>query len=145
MGLELGADDFVHKPIEPPVLLARLRALLRRAQSAGGAEQNQTDHLVFGSLSINVRAHEVRLGSEVIDFTTQEFELLYFLARNTGKVLSRDDIFNNIRGIEYDGLDRTVDVRISRLRKKLHDNPSQPQRIKTVWGKGYLFVGDAWN
>jgi DNA-binding response OmpR family regulator len=60
-------------------------------------------------------------------------------------VLSRDDIFNNIRGIEYDGLDRTVDVRISRLRKKLRDNSSQPQKIKTIWGKGYLFVKDAWN
>ena len=145
MGLELGADDFVHKPIEPPVLLARLRALLRRTQQAPAGEQAPGDSLVFGTLSINVRAHEVRLGNEVIDFTTQEFELLHFLARNAGKVLSRDDIFNNIRGIEYDGLDRTVDVRISRLRKKLQDNPSAPQRIKTVWGKGYLFVGDAWN
>jgi DNA-binding response OmpR family regulator len=145
MGLELGADDFVHKPIEPPVLLARLRALMRRTQNTGGAHHTPGDSLVFGTLSINVRAHEVKLGDEIIDFTTQEFELLHFLARNTGKVLSRDDIFNNIRGIEYDGLDRTVDVRISRLRKKLHDNPSQPQRIKTVWGKGYLFVGDAWN
>ncbi len=145
MGLELGADDFVHKPIEPPVLLARLRALLRRSQQAPANEHAQGDNLVFGTLSINVRAHEVKLDDEVIDFTTQEFELLHFLARNSGKVLSRDDIFNNIRGIEYDGLDRTVDVRISRLRKKLHDNPSQPQRIKTVWGKGYLFVGDAWN
>jgi two-component system, OmpR family, response regulator ParR len=145
MGLELGADDFVHKPIEPPVLLARLRALLRRIQSTAAGDAAQGETLVFGLLSINVRAHEVKLGSETIDFTTQEFELLHFLAKNTGKVLSRDDIFNNIRGIEYDGLDRTVDVRISRLRKKLHDNPSQPQRIKTVWGKGYLFVGDAWN
>ncbi len=145
MGLELGADDFVHKPIEPPVLLARLRALLRRTQSTAPADQSGGDSLAFGALSINVRAHEVKLGDEVVDFTTQEFELLHFLARNAGKVLSRDDIFNNIRGIEYDGLDRTVDVRISRLRKKLHDNPSQPQRIKTVWGKGYLFVGDAWN
>lgn len=144
MGLELGADDFVHKPIEPPVLLARLRALLRRTQTAP-VDQAQGEHLTFGTLNINVRAHEVRLGGEVLDFTTQEFELLHFLARNAGKVLSRDDIFNNIRGIEYDGLDRTVDVRISRLRKKLQDNPSQPQRIKTVWGKGYLFVGDAWN
>lgn len=144
MGLELGADDFVHKPIEPPVLLARLRALLRRTQGLP-VEQVHADTLNFGTLSINVRAHEVRLGGEVVDFTTQEFELLHFLARNAGKVLSRDDIFNNIRGIEYDGLDRTVDVRISRLRKKLQDNPSQPQRIKTVWGKGYLFVGDAWN
>lgn len=146
MGLELGADDFVNKPIEPPVLLARLRALLRRT---GGINEKPPlppgDVLMFGNLTINLRAHEVRIGSEVIDFTTQEFELLHFLACNAGRVLSRDDIFNNIRGIEYDGLDRTVDVRISRLRRKLHDNPSHPQRIKTVWGKGYLFVGDAWS
>jgi DNA-binding response OmpR family regulator len=66
------------------------------------------------------------------------------MAANAGRVLSRDDIFNNIRGIEYDGLDRTVDVRISRLRKNLNDDPGHPQRIKTVWGKGYLFVADAW-
>jgi DNA-binding response OmpR family regulator len=145
MGLELGADDFVHKPIEPPVLLARLRALLRRTRNSTGAPGAELENLVFGKLTINARAHEVRLADEVIDFTTQEFELLHLLASNEGKVLSRDDIFNNIRGIEYDGLDRTVDVRISRLRKKLHDNSSQPHRIKTVWGKGYLFVGDAWN
>ncbi len=146
MGLELGADDFVHKPIEPPVLLARLRALLRRNQVAGGSGDNRkADQLHFGKLSINCEAHEVKLADEVLDFTTQEFELLLYLARNAGTVLSRDDIFNNIRGIEYDGLDRTVDVRISRLRKKLRDNPSQPHKIKTIWGKGYLFVKDAWH
>lgn len=145
MGLELGADDFVHKPIEPPVLLARLRALLRRNQTATGSETRKAEQLVFGKLTINSEAHEARLGDDVLDFTTQEFELLHYLARNAGTVLSRDDIFNNIRGIEYDGLDRTVDVRISRLRKKLHDNPSQPQKIKTIWGKGYLFVKDAWH
>ncbi len=144
MGLELGADDFVHKPIEPPVLLARLRALLRRAQ-AQPQTAHESDTLRFGKLMISTQAHLVKLGEEIIDFTTQEFELLHLLARNAGKVLSRDDVFNNIRGIEYDGLDRTVDVRVSRLRKKLHDNPSQPQRIKTVWGKGYLFVADAWD
>ncbi len=146
MGLELGADDFVHKPIEPPVLLARLRALLRRTQAQTHTPQEaNTDTLYFGRLMISTKAHLVKLGNEVIDFTTQEFELLHLLARNAGKVLSRDDVFNNIRGIEYDGLDRTVDVRVSRLRKKLHDNSSQPQRIKTVWGKGYLFVADAWD
>jgi DNA-binding response OmpR family regulator len=146
MGLELGADDFVHKPIEPPVLLARLRALLRRNQTAAGSGDNRkADQLHFGKLCINCEAHEVKLADEVLDFTTQEFELLLYLARNAGTVLSRDDIFNNIRGIEYDGLDRTVDVRISRLRKKLRDNPSQPQKIKTIWGKGYLFVKDAWH
>jgi DNA-binding response OmpR family regulator len=146
MGLELGADDFVHKPIEPPVLLARLRALLRRSGKQAESPQagGSRDVLEFGTLLINTRAHEVRLANEVIEFTTQEFELLHYMAANAGRVLSRDDIFNNIRGIEYDGLDRTVDVRISRLRKKLNDDPSHPQRIKTVWGKGYLFVADAW-
>ncbi len=145
MGLELGADDFVHKPIEPPVLLARLRALLRRShKNSETSMQEQKDILQFGTLVINTRAHEVRLADEVLEFTTQEFELLHFMASNAGRVLSRDDIFNNIRGIEYDGLDRTVDVRISRLRKKLNDDPGHPQRIKTVWGKGYLFVADAW-
>jgi DNA-binding response OmpR family regulator len=144
MGLELGADDFVHKPIEPPVLLARLRALLRRSLTPIAAAQDNVSELIFGQLSINPKAHQITLKGEVLDFTTQEFELLHLLARHAGEVLSRDDIFNNIRGIEYDGLDRTVDVRISRLRKKLRDNPSQPRGIKTVWGKGYLFVADAW-
>jgi DNA-binding response OmpR family regulator len=146
MGLELGADDFVHKPIEPPVLLARLRALMRRTQlNSAELQQAGADVLTFGGLSISTKAHEVRLDGRALEFTTQEFELLSFLAQNAGKVLSRDDIFNNIRGIEYDGLDRTVDVRISRLRKKLQDNPSHPQRIKTIWGKGYLFVAEAWS
>lgn len=145
MGLELGADDFVRKPIEPPVLLARLRALLRRgggqvqAPAAAGPEKRQ-----FGNLVINLKSHTVTLDGKPVDFTTQEFDLLVYLANHAGKVLSRDDIFSNIRGIEYDGMDRTVDVRISRLRKKLNDNPDQPERIKTIWGKGYLFVEDAW-
>jgi DNA-binding response OmpR family regulator len=141
MGLELGADDFVTKPIEPPVLLARLRALLRRAQ---GVPTLQGDVLVFGSLQVNLQSHQVRLAGKEIDLTTQEFELLAFLARQAGTVLSRDMIYNNIRGIEYDGLDRTVDVRISRLRRKLGDNAEHPFRIRTIWGKGYLFVTDAW-
>lgn len=146
MGLELGADDFVHKPIEPPVLLARLRALLRRSKPvAADGPAAGSDMLRFGGLTINLRAHEVKLHGETIELTTQEFELLSLLAHNTGKVLSRDDIFNNMRGIEYDGLDRTVDVRISRLRKKLQDSSSHPQRIKTIWGKGYLFVAEAWH
>ena len=150
MGLELGADDFVRKPIEPPVLLARLRALLRRggsARQAPGTERAaaEKNHMAFGSLDINLKSHTVHLAGNRIDLTTQEYELLVYLAGNAGKVLSRDDIFSNIRGIEYDGLDRTVDVRVSRLRKKLQDNADQPERIKTIWGKGYLFVEDAWS
>lgn len=143
MGLELGADDFVTKPIEPPVLLARLRALLRRTQGAQKSPANEV--LVFGQLQVNLQSHQVLLDGLEVDLTTQEFELLGLLAQHAGMVLSRDEIYNSIRGIEYDGLDRTVDVRISRLRKKLHDNPEQPFRIRTIWGKGYLFVVDAWD
>lgn len=143
MGLELGADDFVTKPIEPPVLLARLRALLRRTQAVQRSAEHQA--LSFGRLTVDLQSHQVTYDGEEVDLTTQEFELLSFLARNAGTVLSRDAIYNNIRGIEYDGLDRTVDVRISRLRKKLHDNPEQPYRIRTIWGKGYLFVVNAWS
>ncbi|MDO8907990.1 MAG: winged helix-turn-helix domain-containing protein [Pseudohongiella sp.] len=143
MGLELGADDFVTKPIEPPVLLARLRALLRRTQAVQRPVESEV--LSFGALQVDLQSHQVILAGEEIDLTTQEFELLGFLARNAGTVLSRDAIYNNIRGIEYDGLDRTVDVRISRLRKKLNDNPEQPFRIRTIWGKGYLFVANAWD
>lgn len=143
MALELGADDFVNKPIEPPVLLARVRALLRRSQEQGQSTSTM-DSMAFGQLRINLNAREALLDGTVIDLTTQEFELLCFLAENAGKVLDRDKIFAAIRGIDYDGLDRTVDVRISRLRKKLGDNPENPTRIKTVWGKGYLFVADAW-
>ena len=143
MGLELGADDFVTKPVEPPVLLARLRALLRRTQALQRPAETQT--LSFGRLTVNLQSHQVIYDGVEVDLTTQEFELLSFLARNAGTVLSRDTIYNNIRGIEYDGLDRTVDVRISRLRKKLHDNPEHPYRIRTIWGKGYLFVVNAWD
>jgi DNA-binding response OmpR family regulator len=147
MGLELGADDFVAKPIEPPVLLARLRALLRRTDGHQRSAENpvQSGELHFGQLCLNRKAQQVRLNQQAVELTTQEFDLLWFLAENAGTVLSRDDIFSQMRGIEYDGLDRTVDVRISRLRKKLRDNAEQPQRLKTVWGKGYLFVADAWS
>ncbi|MDP3517899.1 MAG: response regulator transcription factor [Pseudohongiella sp.] len=143
MGLELGADDFVTKPIEPPVLLARLRALLRRTHAMQRA--TDSDVLSFGALQVDLRSHQVLLAGQEIDLTTQEFELLSFLARNAGTVLSRDAIYSNIRGIDYDGLDRTVDVRVSRLRKKLNDDPEQPYRIRTIWGKGYLFVVNAWD
>lgn len=143
MGLELGADDFVTKPIEPPVLLARIRALLRRTQQQAAPASG--DELSFGKLRINTTSHAVQLAGKEVDLTTQEFELLALLARHAGTVLSRDAIYNNLRRIEYDGMDRTVDVRISRLRKKLQDNTEHPYRIRTIWGKGYLFVADAWD
>lgn len=142
MGLELGADDFVTKPIEPPVLLARLRALLRRAKTSVAVPREEV--LRFGSLQLDPQSHQVLLAGEEVELTTQEFALLNLLMHHAGTVLSRDTIYQNLRGIDYDGLDRTVDVRISRLRKKLQDNTDQPFRIRTIWGKGYLFVSNAW-
>ena len=143
VGLELGADDYVVKPVEPRVLLARVRALLRRLDSK---EKSQPDNnlLEYGQLSLNKTSQSAHLSKQIIDLTTQEFELLWLLANSEGTILSRDDIYHKIKGIDYNGLDRAIDVRISRLRKKLDDNQKKPYRIKTVWGKGYLFVADAW-
>jgi DNA-binding response OmpR family regulator len=110
------------------------------------AETSEPNHeLQFGSLYLNRNAQQASLEQHNIELTTQEFALLWLLAENAGKILSRDQIFASMRGIEYDGMDRSVDVRISHLRKKLYDNGEQPRRLKTVWGKGYLFVADAWD
>ncbi len=141
LGLEFGADDYVIKPAEPRVLLARVRALLRRYQSDTPAAKQI---LAFGPLSINTAARSVTLSEQDIPLSSHEFELLTELAKNAGKILSREYLFNAIYSRPYDGLDRTIDVRISHLRKKLNDNADVPEKIKTVWGKGYLFIADAW-
>jgi len=143
IGLEAGADDFVSKPVEPMVLLARIRALLRRMEQAQEAPVNGAD-IVMGGLRISEASHRVWLDGTERLLTTQEFELLLVLARNPGTIFSRDMLFKRTRGIDYDGLDRSIDGRISKLRKKLDDNALTPTRIKTVWGKGYLLVPDAW-
>jgi two-component system response regulator RstA len=144
IGLEAGADDYVAKPVDPMVLLARTRALLRRVEQSATPAAAIED-LVIGALRISGSSQQVWLGEEPIDVTTHEFELLGLLARNAGQVLSRKEIFRSMRGIEYDGLDRSIDGRISKLRKKLGDDTTKPTRIKTVWGKGYLLVPDAWD
>ncbi|MFJ4196799.1 response regulator [Pseudomonas sp. NPDC089534] len=140
LGLESGADDYVIKPIKPPVLLARLRALQRRQVP----DTDVCNALTFGHLAIDRSRREVRLGGEPVELTTMEFELLWLLASAAGKTLSRDEILNRMRGIAFDGLNRSVDVYISKLRGKLNDNPREPVCIKTVWGKGYLFNPFAW-
>ncbi|WP_355661194.1 response regulator [Halomonas salifodinae] len=139
LGLEMGADDYVPKPVQPRVLLARMRALLRRAESseAGGEAQ-----LSFRDLAIDSATREAWLNGERIDLTSAEFDLLWLLASNAGRVLTREEIFSQLRGIKYDGQDRSIDVRVSRIRPKIGDDPNQPHRIKTVRSKGYLFVKD---
>lgn len=144
LGLEIGADDYVSKPAKPRVLLARVQSLLRRstqdvdlsAASQGKAEQT----LTFGPLVIDNSRREAWLASDEIELTSAEFDLLWLLASNAGRILSREEIFGELRGIEYDGQDRSVDVRISRIRSKIGDDPIHPRRIKTIRSKGYLFV-----
>lgn len=140
-GLELGADDYVTKPVTPRVLLARIKAQLRSNQPIQAAPRNR---LEFGSLQIDLDAQSVVLDGDTVTLSSGEFELLWALASQAGKEVKRDDLIREIRGFDYDGFDRTIDVRISRLRKKLGDNSNPPKRIKTVWGKGYLFAKNNW-
>jgi len=144
IGLEAGADDYVMKPVDPMVLLARVRALLRRVGRAGTATAERRPDVLLGALRISDTSREVWLHGEPVPLTTQEFELLSLLAHRAGELVSRDEVFRTMRGIDYDGLDRSIDGRVSKLRRKLGDDATAPTRIKTVWGKGYLLVPDAW-
>ncbi|MFL0806770.1 MAG: response regulator [Oceanobacter sp.] len=143
LGLEMGADDYVAKPVRPRVLLARIRALLRRVSErpevpvpAVGTDSR----LTFGNLVVDNAMREAWLEGKSIDLTSAEFDLLWLLCSSAGRVLTREEIFHKLRGIEYDGQDRSIDVRVSRIRPKVGDDPDSPRRIKTVRSKGYLFV-----
>lgn len=142
LGLEIGADDYVIKPVEPRVLLARINALLRRGQLAD--QNKELSEISYGNLTINRNSRQVVLDGKEVELTSQEFDLLWLLASRAGEVQNRDYIYKAVVGRDYDGLDRSVDVRISRLRKKMLDSNDVPFRIKTIWGQGYLFVPDAW-
>ena len=141
LGLELGADDYVIKPVEPRVLLARVGALLRRSRAAFGPERKT---LQFGRLTINCASRSVYLDGQAVALSGNEFDLLLYLASHAGKIQSRETLFKDLFKREYDGMDRMLDIRISRLRRKLGDEAETAERIKTIWGQGYLFVPDAW-
>ncbi|MEK1940297.1 MAG: response regulator [Pseudomonas sp.] len=143
LGLEMGADDYVCKPVRPRVLLARIRALLRRSEGVSEAVPVDQRRLQYGVLVIDSAMREAWLREQSIELTSAEFDLLWLLASNAGRILSREEIFTALRGIEYDGLDRSIDVRISRIRPKIGDDPMHPRLIKTVRSKGYLFVAEA--
>lgn len=141
LGLEIGADDYIIKPVEPHVLLARIHMLLRRVSHN---KQQDVNEIIIGNLRIEKASRQVFMANKHIELTSHEYELLWLLASNAGEPQSRDYIHQQMIGREYDGLDRSVDVRISRLRKKLGDNAKLPYKIITVWGKGYLFSTTAW-
>lgn len=134
LGLDAGADDYMAKPVRPRALLARLQMHLRRASP----EELASQPIVVGSLIVDAGRRTVELEGAAVDLTTAEFDLLYLLAKHVGQALSRSDIYPQIHGMKYDGLDRSIDLRISRLRKKLGDDPAHPQRIKSVRGVGYM-------
>lgn len=141
-GLEAGADDYVIKPVQPRVLLARIKALLRRQTMVKATPT--TNSLQFGQLSINTANRSVHLAEAELSLTTAEFDLLHLLAQHAGQVLSRDTLLNETRGIQYDGVDRSIDFKIANLRKKLNDDATNPRHILTVRGQGYLFVAESW-
>jgi DNA-binding response OmpR family regulator len=138
LGLELGADDYVIKPVLPRVLLARVRALLRR----GDWDRSPTTptELVFGALRLLPSAREARVGDSVLELTASEYDLLEFFAQNAGRVIDREELFQSLRGIPYDGLDRSIDLRISKLRSRMRTLLDGRSPIRTVHGRGYLFA-----
>jgi len=136
VGLELGADDYLPKPFEPRELLARMQAILRR----GPGGENQ-ERVRVGDLDLNWAIRSAQVRGRDLALTNAEFEVLGLLVRNRGRVLSRDRIINETRGIDWEAFDRSIDVLISRLRQKLGDDPKRPVFIRTVRSAGYLFIG----
>lgn len=139
-GLEVGADDYLCKPIKPRVLLAHIRAQLRRQSSLAKLNQQDIKTVNSGELIIDARKRIVSYHEKEIALTSAEFDLLWVLALNAGNIISRDQLHLEIFRLEFDGFDRSIDLRISRLRKKLGDDPKEPQIIKTIRNKGYLLA-----
>ncbi len=141
LGLEFGADDYVIKPVEPRLLMARIKALLRRSMRQVESERKM---FRFGKLIINAIARSVVLDGRAVALSSNEFDLLVYMAARAGEIQSREVLFRHLYRREYDGTDRILDIRISHLRKKLGEDADSSDRIKTIWGQGYLFVPGAW-
>lgn len=139
VGLEVGADDYLAKPVRPRALLARLKVHLKKANQSDSLEINE---ITVGGMKINARSRSVWIDEEPIHCSTAEFDLLWLLAENAGQVLSRNDIYQQLHGTRYDGFDRSIDLRVSRLRRKLDGDSSSSKRIVSVRGVGYLLAAE---
>ena len=138
VGLEIGADDYLPKPFEPRELLARLRAVLRRATQAPSEEEG--DIMRFGRLEIDLDARLARVDGRECELTSYQFQMLVVLAQQPGRVLSRDQIMDALKGHALEAFDRSIDVHVSRIRAAIEDDPKNPRRILTVRGAGYVFA-----
>jgi DNA-binding response OmpR family regulator len=137
VGLELGADDYLPKPFEPRELLARIQSILRRTRAETKVEIKR-----FAQITVDFKKHLVLLNDKPLDLTATEFEILKLFLRHPGRVLNRNQILDSLWDIDGDVFNRSVDVLISRLRQKLGDDPKNPRFIKTIWGSGYMFIGE---
>ncbi|KZN31862.1 MULTISPECIES: two-component system response regulator OmpR [Pseudoalteromonas] len=143
IGLELGADDYLPKPFNPRELLARIKAVLRRkTKEVPGAPATQENEVEFGIFRLNLATREMQKGDETIALTSGEFAVLKALVSHPREPLSRDKLMNLARGRDYSALERSIDVQVSRLRRMIEEDASNPRYIQTVWGLGYVFVPD---
>jgi two-component system phosphate regulon response regulator OmpR len=140
VGLELGADDYLPKPFNPRELLARLGAILRRTRGPQPGGEEQPAPLRFGKLELDRSAREVRVDGERRELTARQFDMLVLLAERAGRVQSREQIMEALKGEEWDSVDRSIDVHISRIRNAIEDDPRHPRFVQTVRGAGYVFL-----